>query len=106
MGTRAIVAGTGFYSASTIRSACKPGSIVALVREPKNKVDPNAIAVYLVVRGLLFTKRVQIGHLKASLAKRLAPKLDAGATAKAMVVSLWAPGDREFPRVSIDIELV
>lgn len=78
-----------------------------LVREPGNRHDPNAIAVYLRLPFLLvFRRDVKIGYIKAARAERLAAKLDAGVVAKAHVVSFWAPPDRGFPRVSIEIELI
>ena len=42
----------------------------ALVREPRNKYDVNAIAVYL--------DGTKVGHIPAPQAKILAPMLDAG----------------------------
>ncbi len=97
----AIVAGTGFYNVTAIRSGCAPGARLLLVREPSNPFDPFAIGVQLP--GWLFGS-TQLGHLKAPLAKRLAPKMDAGVVMRAFVTSRFAPEDREHPRLSIAIE--
>lgn len=105
----AIVAGTGFINkdgdpASFIRRYCKDGMPAQLAREPSNPYDTNAITVTLEIGGLLFGKKsAQIGHLKAPLAKRLAPLMDAGVKMRANVVSHFAPRDMEFPRVSLEI---
>jgi hypothetical protein len=95
----AIVAGTGFYSPDVIRSRCIPGTPLRLKREPSNSHDANAIAVVYrsCVRG------IKLGHLKASLAARLAPHLDAGEEFETVVVSVWAPPNVEHPRLSISI---
>ena len=75
-------------------------------RDPENKYDTNAISVYLetpVVFGLLGHSLMQIGFIKASTAKSLAKKMDAGIDIKASIVSFWAPPDKEFPRVTIEV---
>ncbi|MEA1081969.1 HIRAN domain-containing protein [Marinobacter qingdaonensis] len=102
----AIVAGTGFEGrANKIRLCAKPGTEIVLSPEPNNPYDPNAIAVYLKVRGWysLFMKvEVQIGYIKkrlaASLTKRLA---EGGQILAAEVKSLYLPLDH--PRVTIAI---
>lgn len=105
----AIVAGTGFINkdgdpAAFIRRHCKDGMKADLVREPANPYDSNAIAVTLWAGNWLFGgKTAQIGHLKAPLAARLAPLMDAGVKMRAVVVSHYAPMSFEHPRVSIEI---
>ena len=47
---------------------------VSVKREPGNPADENAIAVYAHVN----RKKVQIGHLRRTVAKEMAPKLDKG----------------------------
>lgn len=97
MGSNAIVAGTGFGGrARIIRKHCRDGQEVILKRQPRNKHDPNAIAVYLKVPrffGLLGYSFTQIGFLKASKAKSLAPKIDSGMVVTAKVSSIFAPSD-------------
>lgn len=105
----AIVAGTGFANkdgnpAEFIRRYCKDGMKAGLVREPANPYDSNAIAVTLWAGNWLFGgKTAMIGHVKASLAERLAPLMDAGVQMRAVVVSHFAPPGKEFPRVSLEI---
>lgn len=50
-----------------------------LVREPGNKFDPNAVAVWITARSLVFfASEVQIGYINADLARELAPLTDRG----------------------------
>lgn len=101
----AIVAGTGFYSPRLVGGkACNAGCSVILVREPGNPHDANAIAVHVGTTLLgLFPRRVKIGHLKAPLAKRLAPILDSGAEVRATIASTFTASDVKHPRVSLSI---
>lgn len=98
----AIVAGTRFYNLTAIRTLCAPGTHLVLQRQPANPHDSNAVAVLLP--GRLFGMTM-LGHLKAGLAKRIAPKLDAGANATVTVSSTYAPEDSEYARLSIAIVL-
>tara|TARA_R100000656_G_scaffold64084_1_gene49150 strand:- start:477 stop:812 length:336 start_codon:yes stop_codon:yes gene_type:complete len=103
----AIVAGTGFEGRDiTIKKHCREGMVVVLRREPHNEYDNNAIAVYLKTPrfgGLFGNSLAQIGHIKASTAKSLAKAMDSGTTVTGIVKSYWAPEDREFPRVTLEI---
>ena len=75
-------------------------------RQPKNKHDPNAIAVYLRkprAFGLLGSAKIEIGYIKAPAAKDLAKTMDTGNPVIAQVVSSFAPPDKEFPRVSLEV---
>ena len=67
------IVGVRFYEgASTLLAAEELRDLPpALVREPDNKYDKNAIAVYL--------DDTKVGHIPAPQAKFLAPLLDAGA---------------------------
>lgn len=56
---------------SAIRKDCYPGAQLDLVREPNNKHDNNAIAVYYNDK--------QLGYLSADIASQYAGKLDQGA---------------------------
>lgn len=60
---------------SIIREQVDEGDSLMLEREPDNKFDKNAIAVYSQPYG---AEPAQIGYIKAELAKRLAPVMDAG----------------------------
>jgi hypothetical protein len=103
----AIVAGTGFEGrASLIRKHCREGLKAVLKREPSNRHDENAVAVLLEVPrlgGLLGTKLIQVGYIKANTAKSLAKKMDEGANVGAFVKSFYAPADRDFPRITLEV---
>lgn len=103
----AVVAGTGFEGrASVIRKHCREGMAVVLKREPHNRHDPNAVAVYLKIPrlgGLLGAGLTQIGYIKAGTAQSLAKQMDAGVRVTSTVKSFWAPDDREFPRVTLEV---
>ncbi len=103
----AILAGTGFEGREAIiRSHCRDGMTISLVRDPYNPHDPNAVAVYIDVPrvgGLLGSSRRQIGFIKASTAKSLAKAMDSGRRISGYVKSFWAPDDYEFPRVTVEI---
>ena len=70
------IVGARFYEGATrlleSSAAADPelAPTVALVREPDNKFDKNAIAVYL--------DKKKVGHTPAAQAKILAPRLDSG----------------------------
>ena len=107
MGRRAIVAGTGFEGRpSIIRRYCREGQLVELRREPNNRYDPDAIAVYIetpILFGLLGRKRRQIGYIKASAADGLAKLMDDGLNVDARVASFYAPPGKDHPRVSLEL---
>ena len=106
-----IVAGTGFNNpdgsdrAALIRRHCNERSRFELRREPNNPHDANAVGVYMAIPGFLGLGRrmVQIGHLKAPFAARIAPKMDAGTKVAATLASYYAPDEMNFPRVSLTI---
>jgi HIRAN domain-containing protein len=95
----AIVAGTRFYKPHLVGTAlCRKGTQLRLLREPSNAYDANAVAVCInePVLGLI-PRWSKVGHLKAPLAARLAPKIDAGLKLEARVLSTWNRGDIEHP---------
>ena len=107
MGRQAIVAGTGFEGrADIIRNYCRDGLHVELRREPDNRHDPDAIAVYIETPGILgFGRRMrQIGYIKAPAADKLAKRIDGGLQIAAFVSSFYAPPGRDHPRVSLTLE--
>jgi len=107
MKKKAVIAGTGYEGrARVIRSYCREGRNITLKREPKNKYDTNAIAVYIhapIMFGLLGKWKKQIGYIKASTAKNLARKMDGGEKLSASVISYYAPKHEKHPRVTIEI---
>lgn len=108
MGKSCVVAGTGFEGRDKIIKAhCKEGAEITLKREPTNKHDSNAIAVYLHTPrlfGLLGTAKKQIGYIKARAAKPLAEKMDSGVVVTAQVASFYAPDQIEHPRVTVEVD--
>lgn len=99
-----IVAGTGYEGRDgRIRLAVKPGMPVKLVPEPKNKFDPNAIAVYAQVRAwfTLFLKAdVHIGYVKRDRAEFFTRQMrEGGRIVSATVKSMYT--DQDHPRVSL-----
>jgi len=102
-----ILAGTGFNNrAPIIRRYCHNGMKAVLKREPKNPHDSNAIAVFIEVPrlfGLLGRSLRQIGYIKAATAKSLAKRMDEGLSIQARIASFYAPLDRDYPRVTLEI---
>lgn len=84
------------------RRWCVPGAALVLLREPENEADPNAVSVWVETRAAFgfIRRRRQVGYLKARLAGRITPKLDAGQPVTATVKSRWLPDDG-FQRVSV-----
>ena len=79
------------------------GRAVTLVREPGNPADPHAVSVWLADDD---GQAWRIGYLDRTVAARLAPRLDAGARAAA-VLDGWIeePGGRwERPLIQIEFE--
>lgn len=74
---RVSIVGSSFYKgASDWIPKLKAGQAVVLKREPDNKYDKNAIAVYIF--------KQQLGHIPRGLAAEIAPLMDAGATVSAV----------------------
>jgi hypothetical protein len=62
-----------------------------LIREPDNRYDPNAVRVVGSVNGGIgFT----LGYLKASIAVQVAPMLDTGHTAVALMDRVTGAGSK------------
>ena len=64
---------------------CAPGESIELVPEPKNPVDPNAIAVFS-------DRRIQIGYLTADRAPWIAGMLRNGREIRAVFQEATRPG--------------
>jgi hypothetical protein len=82
---QASITGSTFYLGATAAiERLRFGQPLVLVREPTNKYDKNAIAVHLgkTVDDKLVAHH-KIGHISATLAKELAPIMDAGTQIKA-----------------------
>jgi hypothetical protein len=74
------ITGTAFHEAAVKAGRFTPGSAVRLVREPDNRHDPNAIAIY--AEG----GRSKAGYVPATVAKRLSKLLDQGVALVAVSV--------------------
>jgi single-stranded-DNA-specific exonuclease len=80
------IVGVSFEGRQDVVAGLNPGDPLALVREPENPHDPNAIAVrYGTLR---------LGFLKRDIASKLAPKIDAGDSYSATVGSITGGGER------------
>ena len=82
------VAGVTIGNRQSVIRKCRAGMPVRFEREPKNKADPNAIAVY--------AEGNQIGYLPADVAKWAASNLDSGRVQyRSRVAEVWSfvPGD-------------
>lgn len=64
------------------RAVLDAGTPVVLLREPDNPADPLAVGVWLVEGG---RPRWRLGYLDRTVASRIAPRLDAGATIDAVL---------------------
>ncbi|MDR7422601.1 MAG: single-stranded-DNA-specific exonuclease RecJ [Armatimonadota bacterium] len=81
------VVGVTFADRQAVLAEVRPGERLRLVRDPANPADPHAIQV----------RRAdgrQLGFLRAPLAARLAPAMDAGARYAVTATALTGGGDR------------
>jgi single-stranded-DNA-specific exonuclease len=83
------VVGVTFEGRQAVLPLVRPGERLHLVRDPRNPRDPHAIKV--VREG-----GEQLGFLRAGLAARLAPSIDAGARYLATATALTGGGDRAW----------
>ena len=84
---------------AAIRKHCFAGAPLDLIREPDNKHDRNAIAI--------FYDDKQIGYLSADIANKYAPKLDAGLISMEVHVDevTGGYGDKSTLGVNISIKI-
>ncbi|HKV43974.1 MAG TPA: single-stranded-DNA-specific exonuclease RecJ, partial [bacterium] len=83
------VVGVTFAGRQEALAALRPGDPLRLVREPANVHDPHAV-------GVLAPDGRQLGYLRAPLAGRLSPSIDAGARYRATVLAVTGGGDRSL----------
>ena len=109
----AIVTGTGLRNddgssrSRVIRRHCAIGCEVVLRKGPTTGETAHSVAVYLGVPrlfGLLRSSYAQIGYLDANTAASLIARLDSGGEVRARVKSVYAPEEKDSPRVSITID--
>jgi hypothetical protein len=110
-----IVVGTGLRNddgssrAGVIRRRCTPGCDVVL-RKAESKHGPAAsvtVAVYLAVPrlfGLLRSSYAQIGYLDDEAAALVLGRIDSSGEVRARVTSVYAPQEKDNPRVSLAID--
>jgi len=82
------VVGVTFEGRQDVIGGLLPGAPVELRREPDNPHDSNAIGV--------FFGALQTGFLRKEIARRLAPKIDAGERYRAQIGSVTGGGARSF----------
>jgi single-stranded-DNA-specific exonuclease len=83
------VVGVTFEGRQALLPTVRAGDRLVLARDPGNPVDPHAIKVCL-------TDGRQLGFLRADLAARLAPTIDAGTRYVATAAALTGGGDRAW----------
>lgn len=83
------VVGVTFEGRQELLPGVRPGDRLRLVRDPRNPRDPHAIQVCTV-------EGRQLGFLRASLAARLAPAIDAGARYAATATALTGGGGQSW----------
>ncbi len=83
------VVGVTFEGRQAFLPGVRPGESLGLVRDPHNPRDPHAIKVCTA-------DGRQLGFLRATLAARLAPSMDAGARYSATATALTGGGDRAW----------
>ncbi len=80
--------GVTFEGRQDVVGGLVAGVVVELRREPDNPYDPNAIGI--------FFGALRIGFVRKEIARRLAPKFDAGERYRAEVASVTGGGTRSF----------
>ncbi|MDI6772183.1 MAG: single-stranded-DNA-specific exonuclease RecJ [bacterium] len=83
------VVGVTFEGRQATLASIRAGEALRLVRDPRNPRDPHAIMVCL-------GDGRQLGFLRAALAARLAPAMDAGARYTVTATALTGGGDRAW----------
>lgn len=84
------IVGVSFEGRQDTIAGLQEGYALELARQPDNPKDPNAIAVRYGA--------MQLGFLRAQIAKHLAPLIDAGTRYRARVASLTGAGTRDLHR--------
>jgi hypothetical protein len=107
------VIGTGFRNddgssrARVIRRRCEPGCDVVLRKAADSQGRSASVAVYLGVPrlfGLLRSNYAQIGYLDDEAAASVIGRIESSGEVKARVKSVYAPQEKDNPRVSLTID--
>ena len=80
-----------------ILGRCEEGERLLLLREPENRYDPDAIAVFRATHE-------QVGYVPGDVAFRLGQQMDSGLTAMAEIVEIRG-GTRKKPTLGCAIEI-
>lgn len=104
----AVVTGTDRMDQSLrVPASCREGANVRLQREPNNRHDANAIAVYVRARLLwgLWRPWRQIGYIKEDRAASWVERMDCGdyTLVSAKVDSIYAPVGLDRSRLSLRV---
>lgn len=91
----------GIERQDIIAARCEEGDALALVREPDNEFDYNAIAVYHIGGD---GKAFQLGYIGAELAEEMAERLDDGAPVTARITDITG-GKPGKPTLGVNIEI-
>jgi len=93
------IVGVSFEGRQDHLHGLEAGFALELRRQPDNPKDPNAIAVHYGA--------VQLGFIRAGIAKHLAPQIDSGIRYRARIASLTGtqaiPGGERFRGVNIEV---
>lgn len=88
-----------------IRRFCRAGTPIGLKREPHNPYSLYAVSVWVRGRALLFVETdLQIGYLSNEVARKVAPRLDAGQPVYARVSEITG-GSRDKPTRGVNLEI-
>jgi hypothetical protein len=113
MALSAIVVGTGLRNddgssrARVIRRRCEPGCDVVLRKAAASRGTATSVAVFLGVPrlfGLLRSSYAQIGYLDDEAASSVLGRIDSSGELRARVKSVYAPHEKDNPRVSLTID--
>ncbi|MGE3909726.1 MAG: HIRAN domain-containing protein, partial [Chloroflexota bacterium] len=80
-----------------IIKACEVGDELALVREPNNPYDRDAVAIYTL-------SGQQVGYIPAEIASAVAESLDTGVQAPAYIAKILG-GTRDKPNLGLVIDV-
>jgi hypothetical protein len=84
---------------SIIRHRCRPGLVLKVRREPRNKYGKNAIALW--VPASLFHGSAQIGYISHDLAEELAPYIDRGGHVVVTISDVTGGGRDKYYGVNV-----
>ena len=107
------VVGTGMRNddgssrAKVIRRLCEPGCELILRKATTSQGASVSVAVYLGVRrlfGLLGKSYAQIGYLDPQAAAAIVARFDSSDEVRARVNTVYAPEEKDSPRVGLIID--